>query len=70
MNRIKQWILYNVMSSFWVVYTPKYSSGLSQTEDSYLGVDGYWTTNPTEAKRYWKYQPTINRWSRSKKITL
>lgn len=70
MNRIKQWILYNVMSSFWVVYMPKFSSGLSQTKDSYLSIDGTWTTNPREAKRFWKYQSTINIWTRSKKITL
>ena len=70
MNRIKQWILYNVMSSFWVVYTPAFKSGKAQDKDSYLGVDGYWTENPKEAKRYWGWQNTVNIWTKSKKITL
>ena len=70
MNRIKQWILYNVMSSFWVIYTPAYRGGRAQNKDMYLDIDGYWTEDYEEAKRHWKYQPTINRWTRSKKITL
>lgn len=68
MEIIKQWILYNVMSSFWVVYTPKYSSGKFQTKDSYLTDDGGWTTDPKEAKRYWSWQNTVNIWTKSKKI--
>ena len=36
MNKIKQWILYNVMSSFWVIYTPPFKSGLAQNKDSLL----------------------------------
>ena len=70
MNRIKQWILYNVMSSFWVIYTPKFTSGRNQDSDSYLDNNGYWTTDIKEAKRYWSWQNTVNIWTRSKKITL
>ena len=70
MDKIKQWILYNVMSSFWVVCIPPFKSGLAQNKDSYLKVDGCWTENPKEAKRYWSWQNTVNKWTKSKKITL
>lgn len=75
MNKIKQWILYNVMSSFWVIYTPSIHVFACERngwkpKESYLDKDNNWTDNPKEAKRYWKHQYTINRYTRSKKITL
>jgi hypothetical protein len=69
-DKIRQWILYNTNISFWVVYTPKFKGGMYQIKDSYLGQEGCWTENPKEAKRYWNCQDTVNRWTKSKKITL
>jgi len=70
-NKISEWILYNICKTYWVYYTPKrHVGGMYPQGDSYLTCDGGWSFDLKEAKRFWKYEHTPNRWTRSKKVTI
>jgi len=70
-DRFKEYLLYNVFKTYWVVYTPqRHVGGMYPQGDSYLTPDDGWSFHKEEAKRYWNRQYTVNRWTRSKKVTI
>lgn len=70
---IKNWWLYNVKRSYWVIYTPSYYCSANEWNDwfpleMYLDENGSWTENMQEAKRFYNEQSTLNLYTRSKQI--
>ena len=68
-NKLLEYILYNFKESYYVIYLPsRHCGGMYPIGDKYLNKHGHFTYDILEAKRFWKWQYTINIWTSSKKI--